>query len=160
MEEYRRLLVNTQDRIGMTLDVLQVVYRYNLNIAAMEVSPGKIFLKIQSCPAEVLKQLKKDISALGGVKEQLFIELMPYEERERQLKAVMDSVDEGIVAVDARGRINIFNPSAEKILNYRAEEVLGKPVSEVLADDIPMLNSLKTGQGYDNEEIMLKTARV
>ena len=34
-----------------------------------------------------------------------------------------------------------------------------KPVSEVLADDIPMLNSLKTGQGYDNEEIMLKTAR-
>ncbi len=65
MEEYRRLLVNTRDRIGMTLDVLQVVYRYNLNIAAMEVSPGKIFLKIQSCPAEVLKQLKKDISALG-----------------------------------------------------------------------------------------------
>jgi hypothetical protein len=28
MEEYRRLLVNTRDRIGMTLDVLQVVYRY------------------------------------------------------------------------------------------------------------------------------------
>lgn len=159
MEEYRRLLVNTRDRIGMTLDVLQVVYRYNLNIAAMEVSPGKIFLKIQSCPAGVLEKLKKDISALEGVKEQFLIELMPYEERERQLKAVMDSVDEGIVAVDARGRINIFNPSAEKILNYRAEEVLGKPVSEVLADDIPMLNSLKTGQGYDNEEIMLKTAR-
>ena len=159
MEEYRRLLVNTQDRIGMTLDVLQVVYRYNLNIAAMEVSPGKIFLKIQSCPAAVMERLKKDISALGGVKEQHLIELMPYEERERQLKAVMDSVDEGIVAVDARGRINIFNPSAEKILNYRAEEVLGKPVSEVLTDDVPMLNSLKTGQGYDNEEIMLKTAR-
>lgn len=159
MEEYRRLLVNTQDRIGMTLDVLQVVYRYNLNIAAMEVSPGKIFLKIQPCPAAVMERLKKDISALGGVKEQHLIELMPYEERERQLKAVMDSVDEGIVAVDARGRISIFNPSAEKILNYRAEEVLGKPVSEVLTDDVTMLNSLKTGQGYDNEEIMLKTAR-
>ena len=56
-------------------------------------------------------------------------------------------------------KINIFNPSAEKILKFKAEEVMGRPVSEVLSPDIPMMISLGTGEGYDNEEIMLRTER-
>ncbi|NLO26127.1 MAG: sigma 54-interacting transcriptional regulator [Clostridiales bacterium] len=143
----------------MTLDVLRVVYRHNVNIAAMEVSPGRIHLKIHPCSGKVLEHLLAGISNLEGVIDKREIKLMPHEERERQLKAVMDSVDEGIVAVDSQGKINIFNPSAEKILKFKAEEVMGRPVSEVLSPDIPMMISLGTGEGYDNEEIMLRTER-
>ena len=50
MKEHIRLMLNTEDRIGMTLDVLRVVYRHNVNIAAMEVSPGRIHLKIHPAP--------------------------------------------------------------------------------------------------------------
>lgn len=159
MKEHVSLMLDTEDRIGMTLDVLRIVYRHNVNIAAMEVSPGRIYLKIHPCAREALERFMAEVSNLEGVRGKREVKLMPYEERERQVKAVMDSVDEGIVAVDSLGRINIFNPSAEKILKLDAEEVLGEPVSKVLSPDIPMVESLRTGKGYDNEEIILRTER-
>lgn len=159
LENYTRLTVETEDRIGMTLDVLKVISGFSISISAMEVSPGRICLKFDACLEDVLDELIGNIKRLKGVKDIKFIELLPFEERERQIKAVIDSVDEGIVAVDGRGSVTIFNHSAERIFNYDDREVLGKHVAEILSPDIPILQSIKTGKCYDNEEILLKTKR-
>ncbi|MBA1334376.1 MAG: Response regulator of zinc sigma-54-dependent two-component system [Firmicutes bacterium] len=152
-------MVITEDRVGMALDLLKVVSSLNLNISAMEVSPGVGYLKIDMCEKETMEELIDRIENLDGVSETRFIELLPFEERERQIRAVIDSVDEGIVAIDKNGTITIFNHSAERIFNLDEDEVLGKPAAEILAGDIPILRSIKTGQCYDNEEIILRTNR-
>lgn len=48
------------------------------------------------------------------------------------LGSVVDSVSDGIVAVDANGEVVVFNGGAERILGRPAREALGRPVAEVL----------------------------
>jgi len=57
------------------------------------------------------------------------------EEALRRQAQIMDQVHEGIVATDLKGRISSWNPGAERLLGYSAEEVLGKPLSMVYPPD-------------------------
>ena len=46
-----------------------------------------------------------------------------------QLKAVIDTVVDGIITIDAKGVIRTFNPAAERIFGYAAAEVIGRNIS-------------------------------
>ncbi len=46
-----------------------------------------------------------------------------------QLKAVIDTVVDGIITIDARGVIRTFNPAAERIFGYAPAEVIGTNIS-------------------------------
>jgi PAS domain S-box-containing protein/putative nucleotidyltransferase with HDIG domain len=48
------------------------------------------------------------------------------------LHTLVEFALDGIVAMDARGRIMAFNPAAEKIFGYRRDQVIGYTVSEKL----------------------------
>lgn len=55
-------------------------------------------------------------------------------ESEARLKATLDTVVDGIIAIDERGLIEAFNPAAESIFGYRREEVLGRNVSMLMPE--------------------------
>lgn len=60
---------------------------------------------------------------------------------------ILESLDSGVIAVDARGRITLFNRSAADLLGRPASEVLGRPCADLLgvgADDL--LSVLSSGQ--------------
>ena len=46
-----------------------------------------------------------------------------------QLKAVIDTVVDGIITIDGRGLVRSFNPAAERIFGYAAAEVIGENIS-------------------------------
>lgn len=48
---------------------------------------------------------------------------------EKYLKTIIDSVSEGIVAVDAGGKISFVNNVVERLFNYRRESLIGEPVT-------------------------------
>lgn len=48
--------------------------------------------------------------------------------------AVMNSADESIITTNSAGVINSFNQGAEKMLGYRADELVGKCTPEILHD--------------------------
>ncbi len=48
------------------------------------------------------------------------------------LHALVESALDGIITMDAQGRIITFNPAAEKIFGYRSDQVIGRMVSEKL----------------------------
>ncbi|MCX5907873.1 MAG: sigma 54-interacting transcriptional regulator, partial [Deltaproteobacteria bacterium] len=83
------------------------------------------------------------------------IDFMPHQVRTEQLKAVMASVSDGIIAIDHEGRVTQYNPAAEKIIRIPAQEVIGKPIFDTFPPDIPLLDALKTGAVYNNREILL-----
>lgn len=62
--------------------------------------------------------------------------IIPLKQRERekteQVRAILDSAYDGVIAVDVEGRITVFNRMAEEISGLKASGVIGRPVSEVL----------------------------
>jgi PAS domain-containing protein len=45
------------------------------------------------------------------------------------LRALVDSAVNGIIVIDARGLIEMFNPAAERLFGYRQEDVIGRNVT-------------------------------
>jgi two-component system sensor kinase FixL len=51
---------------------------------------------------------------------------------EARWRAIVDSAVDGIVVIDAHGRVEGFNPAAERLFGYAAAEVLGQNVDTLL----------------------------
>lgn len=154
-----RLKLSTKDRIGMVLDILKILYKYDVNLKALEVGPGIICIKMDRDFRVSLSYLVKQLRAQEDVIEVSQVKLLPYEKREKHMKAVLDATGEGIIAVDKDGIITTFNPAAEKILKVSARDALGKNIAHIISPDIPMLKTIKTGESYDNEEMIIKTSK-
>lgn len=60
-----------------------------------------------------------------------------------ELRAILDTVADGIITLDAKGLIHSFSAGAEAIFGYRIAEVLGKPFVDLMAAD-----SRKTVRDY------------
>jgi PAS domain-containing protein len=48
------------------------------------------------------------------------------------LSAIVASAVDGIIVIDARGRIEAFNPAAERLFGYEEAQVLGRNVSMLM----------------------------
>jgi len=53
-------------------------------------------------------------------------------ESEERLRSVVDAAVDGIIVIDAQGRIEAFNPGAERLFGYREAEVVGRNVSMLM----------------------------
>jgi len=51
-----------------------------------------------------------------------------------KLEVVLDSIYNGIIAIDLEERIILFNPAAERITGVKVRQALGNPISSVIPD--------------------------
>jgi PAS domain S-box-containing protein len=79
------------------------------------------------------------------------------EELRARLAAVVESSDDAIVTKTLEGIITTWNRGAEKMLGYKAEEAVGKPITiliplDRLAEEDEILGKLKRGERIDHYE--------
>ncbi|MCR4400870.1 MAG: CBS domain-containing protein, partial [Syntrophomonadaceae bacterium] len=71
-----------------------------------------------------------------------------------EMDTLVNSTHNLIVCVDEHGRINLFNKQAEKFLEARAEDVIGKPVNDVFPTS-GLAEVARTGKVEPVQKIML-----
>lgn len=49
-----------------------------------------------------------------------------------RLTAILDSIFDGVIAIDEKGRLELINPSAEKILDLQGRDVIGQNIRRIL----------------------------
>lgn len=53
---------------------------------------------------------------------------------ESWLRSLIATTQDAVVAIDRRGRIVLFNSSAERVFGYRADEIIGQKVNRLMAE--------------------------
>jgi len=77
----------------------------------------------------------------------------------RRLAALVESSDDAIVSKDLNGIIQSWNPGAEKIFGYSAEEIIGKSIMLLIpperrAEERMILERIRNGQRVHHYETM------
>ncbi len=83
------------------------------------------------------------------------------------LAAIIESADDPIITKNLNGIVTTWNPAAEKIFGYTAEEMIGKPMATLLPPDRPkeeneILRRLRLGERIEHFETqrMRKDGRI
>lgn len=86
----------------------------------------------------------------------------------RRLQLLLESVPEGIVAVDAEGTCTFINPAGLKLLGYhRPDQLVGRPLPPVIAasdadagspDADPVVQALRQGREQQFDKVLLRRA--
>lgn len=76
-----------------------------------------------------------------------------------EFEAVIHSVSNGVMTINAAGRVTMFNPAAEAITGMKAEKVIGRPVNDVIPGT-GLLRVLETGISDLNQKIQVGTSQI
>src|SRR5581483_5760919 len=81
----------------------------------------------------------------------------PPEQAERLLAAIVESSDDAIASKDLNGIVTSWNKSAERLLGYSAEEMIGQPITliippELHPDETMILGKIRRGERIDHFE--------
>ena len=75
----------------------------------------------------------------------------------KQFSAIVESSDDAIVSKDLNGVVRTWNPGAERLFGYPAEEIIGKPIATLIPPDrrdeeVRILERLRNGERIDHYE--------
>jgi len=79
------------------------------------------------------------------------------DEARSRLAAIVDSSDDAIASKDLNGIVTSWNASAERIFGYKAEEIIGKPITTVIPpelhqDEPVILSKIRRGERIEHFE--------
>ncbi len=77
-----------------------------------------------------------------------------------EFEAVLNSASNGVMAINAAGIVTIFNPAAQEITGLKVENVVGRSISDVMANANGLMNVLETGAAQSNQKIQFGNSQI
>jgi PAS domain S-box-containing protein len=79
------------------------------------------------------------------------------EEARRRLASIVESSDDVIISKDLNGVVVSWNPGAERLFGYSAEEMIGKPITTIIPDhlkseELDILERIRRGERIEHYE--------
>lgn len=148
--------IKFKDRLGLGYEILEIFKNNKINLLALEAKVNQsMMIKIQQIASEKLSAIIKELKKVADVKFVAIKEQMPYEQREQQLKTILNLVSEGIIAINGNSEITHINNVAAKILHIPQNNSIGKKINDLFDDSVPFLKTLQDGRMYHLKEMKL-----
>lgn len=124
------------DRPHFTYDILSIFYKYDVGIIWMEVYSYIVYIKLHHIDPKIWKQIKEEFETIDGFQEIEEVDLIAFEERDIEMKKVLDIIPQGVTVLDRRSRIKYVNKyAAERIFKSTTNEITGKLVGEYIKSE-------------------------
>ncbi len=156
MKRFIRLEIITQDRIGMTYEILEIFYKNNLNIDSLEVFPNKLCIKLRMIDGRSKDILMKELYGVNGTISIKETQLLYYEINQKKLCATIDSVDKGIITVNRNFEIEIFNYYCEEYFSLKRKDVIGRDIRKLFYHKPHIKKLIEEGQEFENIKLKIR----
>ncbi|MEA4827953.1 MAG: sigma 54-interacting transcriptional regulator [Clostridium sp.] len=128
-----RIEIKTIDRPNMTFDITSVFVKYKINIIWMEVYTFVVYMKFYEIEPNLWRKIKNELLNIDGINGIEKVDLISFEEKEMQIKTIMDTVPQGVIVLNKACRIEYINKYAEEnIFFISSKEINKKKLSEVI----------------------------
>jgi transcriptional regulator of aroF, aroG, tyrA and aromatic amino acid transport len=153
MKSNLKLQIIFTDRVGIAAEVATLLSEQGVNIAffEMEVRSGQttIYLEAEGSPVIDEDFFLDRLRTIPDFKEVFTISTLPQEEREKRLQVALDSISDGILGIDNKGRVAIINRVARNILGCDDREVTGTNIRALNRAD-QRLEECLSGKAFTN----------
>ena len=119
-----RLDIVSQDRLGITHEILAIIASLKLNLAAIEMHQYHTFIFVDE-PKFDKQQACEALLGLDGVTSITEIDLLPSERKRKHLEALMAKLPDPMVDINDMGDILIANDAAEQTFGYGKNQLEG-----------------------------------
>lgn len=151
------------DRKLIVEDIARCIGKNDLNITAMEVKNQAekvlVYVETQSGPRSPANQAI--IQSLEEIRDLIRISQipdMPSQLRKKRLEVVLDSISDGIIAIDRDQCITFINPVAKEMYGWDQPGITGRPITDLPLENADILDCLK-GKAFHNKKRNIITPR-
>jgi PAS domain S-box-containing protein len=132
------------------------MFRVGLGLYAVDDAVDRLTLQL-GLTALLLLLLSTTVAGFVVTRRSLADLGQSYREVETLTGRVLDSIDQAVVAIDAEGRITIFNPTAERLFGVDIDSVRRKSPRSTLPADFGLEEVRLTREARPEQEIVCQT---
>ena len=115
-----KLAVTTENKLGITDDVLSVLREKQADLIKLEVGDGKMFLQTQDLDKPTQGTIASLLMKIPGVNWVNQIEVLPMVEQQNMLNSLLESIPDPVVGINTKGQIAYANRQAKNI--FKSEQ--------------------------------------
>jgi len=127
-----QLRLITEDRLGITYEVLALIAQHQLDLATMEMGLHNIYLNVPDLKPAARASIEAELLRIPGVKRVEALQLMPGEARRQQLDILLASLAQPVFVLDRTGQIVMVSKAAKRAARQRSPDWTGLELGVLL----------------------------
>ncbi len=153
------------DRKQIVEDIAKCIGLNDLNIISMEVKNQDkrtlVYIETQSgSNSPTNNNIIKSLEAIPDLIRITRITAMPSEIRKKRLELVLDSIRDGIIAIEKDQSVTFINPVAKQMYGWDSPNFTGKKITDLPLENLDLLDCLKGKSFYKRKRnVITRTGR-
>jgi transcriptional regulator of aroF, aroG, tyrA and aromatic amino acid transport len=148
-----QLRLITEDRLGITHEVLQLIAARQLDLATMEMGLHNIYLNVPDLRPEERAEVEAALLAVPGVKRVEAAQLMPGEARRLQLDVLLETLPQPVLVIGSDGRVAMASAAARRAEGAGEAGCIGRSIDDVLGREGLWRELMESGARTGEHEV-------